>query len=173
MLNAGVSYFYSYKRNLLIADQKQYINSIYQSTGQIVLAVLQIISLLIYPSYWLYIILMILVTVSENYAAAKKADKVYPYLQDTNVQSLNRGIKNTIVRNTKAMIAHKIGGMAVFSTANLILAKFVGLVAVGLYSNYSLVLGAANSFASQFFFDHCWHRKFNSTGKRQKESGYF
>lgn len=151
LLNAGVSYFYSYKRNLLIADQKQYINSIYQSTGQIVLAVLQIISLLIYPSYWLYIILMILVTVSENYAAAKKADKVYPYLQDTNVQSLNRGIKNTIVRNTKAMIAHKIGGMAVFSTANLILAKFVGLVAVGLYSNYSLVLGAANSFASQFF----------------------
>ena len=35
LLNTGVSYFYSYKRNLLIADQKQYINSIYQSGGQI------------------------------------------------------------------------------------------------------------------------------------------
>ena len=151
LLNTGISYFYSYKRNLLIADQKQYINSIYQSIGQIVLAVLQIISLLIYPSYWLYVILMLLVTVSENYAAAKKADKVYPYLQEKNVRSLDRGTKNTIVRNTKAMIVHKIGGMAVFSTANLILAKFVGLVAVGLYSNYSLILGAANSFASQFF----------------------
>ena len=51
LLNTGVSYFYSYKRNLLIADQKQYINSIYQSGGQIVLAVLQIIALLVYPSY--------------------------------------------------------------------------------------------------------------------------
>lgn len=42
LLNTGISYFYSYKRNLLIADQKQYINSIYQSSGQIALAVLQI-----------------------------------------------------------------------------------------------------------------------------------
>lgn len=151
LLNTSVSYFYSYKRNLLIADQKQYINSIYQSAGQISLAVLQIISLLIYPSYWLYIILMLLETVSENYAVAKKADRVYPYLQEKNVQSLDREIKNTIVRNTKATIAHKIGGMAVFSTANLILAKFVGLAAVGLYSNYYLVISAANSFAGQFF----------------------
>lgn len=42
LLNTGISYFYSYKRNLLISDQKQYINSIYQSSGQIALAVLQI-----------------------------------------------------------------------------------------------------------------------------------
>ena len=45
LLNTGISYFYSYKGNLLIADQKQYINSIYQSSGQIALAVLQIIFL--------------------------------------------------------------------------------------------------------------------------------
>lgn len=49
------------------------------------------------------------------------------------------------------MIAHKIGGMTVFSTANLILSKFVGLTAVGLYSNYYLVIAASNSFAGQFF----------------------
>ena len=35
LLNTGVSYFYSYKRNLLIADQKQYINSIYQAAGRL------------------------------------------------------------------------------------------------------------------------------------------
>ena len=76
LLNTGVSYFYSYKRNLLIADQKQYINSIYQSGGQIVLAVLQIIALLVYPSYWLYIVLMLLVTVCENFAVAKSSKKI-------------------------------------------------------------------------------------------------
>ena len=151
LLNTGVSYFYSYKRNLLIADQKQYINSIYQSGGQIVLAVLQIIVLLVYPSYWLYIILMLLVTIGENFAVAKKADQVYPFLQDKAVKKLDSGIKNTIIKNVKAMIAHKIGGMAVFSTSNLILFKFVGLAAVGLYSNYYLVISAVNSFASQFF----------------------
>ena len=60
LLNTGISYFYSYKRNLLISDQKQYINSIYQSSGQIALAVLQIMFLLVYPSYLIYIILMLL-----------------------------------------------------------------------------------------------------------------
>ena len=55
------------------------------------------------------------------------------------------------LKNIKAMIAHKIGGMTVFSTANLILSKFVGLTAVGLYSNYYLVIAASNSFAGQFF----------------------
>lgn len=151
LLNTGISYFYSYKRNLLIADQKQYINSFYQSGGQIVLAVLQIVFLLIYPSYLVYIILMLLVTISENCAAAKKADRIYPYLQEKNVQFLSADIKSTILKNIKAMIAHKIGGMAVFSTANLILSKFVGLTAVGLYSNYYLVIAASNSFAGQFF----------------------
>lgn len=151
LLNTGVSYFYSYKRNLLIADQKQYINSIYQSGGQIVLAVLQIMFLLVYPSYWIYICLMLLVTVSENYAVAKKTDKVYPYLQEKNMQALSADIKNTIIKNIKAMMAHKIGGMAVFSTSNLILSKFVGLGAVGLYSNYYLVISAVNNFAGQFF----------------------
>lgn len=151
LLNTGVSYFYSYKRNLLIADQKQYINSIYQSGGQIVLAVLQIIALLVYPSYWLYIVLILLVTICENFAVAKKADQVYPFLQDKEVKKLDSDIKNTIVKNVKAMIAHKIGGMAVFSTSNLILSKFVGLAAVGLYSNYYLVISAVNSFAGQFF----------------------
>lgn len=151
LLNTGVSYFYSYKRNLLIADQKQYINSIYQSGGQIVLAVLQIIALLVYPSYWLYIVSILLVTICENFAVAKKADQVYPFLQDKEVKKLDSDIKNTIVKNVKAMIAHKIGGMAIFSTSNLILSKLVGLAAVGLYSNYYLIISAANSFAGQFF----------------------
>ncbi len=151
LLNTGVGYFYSYKRNLLIADQKHYINSIYQSGGQIALAVLQIMALLFYSSYWLYTILMLLVTISENVTVAKKADAVYPFLRDKAVKKLDVEIKNTIIKNTKAMIVHKIGGMAVFSTSNLILSKFVGLAAVGLYSNYYLVISAVNSFSGQFF----------------------
>ena len=151
LLNTGFSYFYSYKRNLLIADQKQYISSIYQSVGQIVLAVLQIIFLFVYPSYLIYILLMLLVTVSENYAVVKKVVRVYPYLQEKNVQTLSADLKNTIIKNVKAMVAHKIGGMAVFSTSNLILSKFVGLTAVALYSNYYLVISAVNNFSGQFF----------------------
>lgn len=67
------------------------------------------------------------------------------------IQKLSIDVKNTIAKNIKAMIAHKLGSVAVFSTSNLILAKFVGLVEVGFYSNYYMVISAANSFAGQFF----------------------
>ena len=151
LLNTGVSYFYSYKRNLIIADQKQYINSIYQSSGQILLALLQIASLMIYPNYFVFITLMLFVTIIENCAVARKAEQIYPYLQSNVIRTLDNEIKKTIIKNVKAMVAHKIGEMMVFSTSSLILSKYVGLIAVGLYSNYYLVISAINNFSGQFF----------------------
>lgn len=150
LLNTVVSYLWTYKRSLLIADQKQYIVNIYQAVVQIVVAVLQIILLTVFENYWCFIILMLFGTVLENFSIAHKADKEYPYLQEE-ADKLNIDIKQQIVKNTKAMICHKIGGMVVFSSSNLVLSKFVGLAAVGLYSNYYMVIAALNNFAGKFF----------------------
>lgn len=150
LLNTVVSYLWTYKRSLLIADQKQYVVNIYQAIVQILVAVLQIIFLLIFANYWCFIILMLLGTVLENLSIAHRADKEYPYLQER-ADKLDSSIKQQIVKNTKAMICHKIGGMVVFSSSNLVLSKFAGLAAVGLYSNYYMVIAALNSFASKFF----------------------
>lgn len=150
LLNTVVSYLWTYKRSLLIADQKQYVVNIYQAIVQILVAVLQIIFLLIFANYWCFIILMLLGTVLENLSIAHRADKEYHYLQEQS-DKLDSSIKQQIVKNTKAMICHKIGGMVVFSSSNLVLSKFAGLAAVGLYSNYYMVIAALNSFASKFF----------------------
>ena len=60
LLNTVVSYLWTYKRSLLIADQKQYVVNIYQAAVQVLIAVLQIIFLLIFKDYWCFIILMLL-----------------------------------------------------------------------------------------------------------------
>lgn len=150
LLNTVVSYLWTYKRSLLIADQKQYVVNIYQASVQVLVAVLQIIFLLIFADYWCFIILMLLGTVLENFCIARKADKQYPYLNEKSA-ALDLDIKQQIVKNTKAMICHKIGGMVVFSSSNLVLSKFAGLAAVGLYSNYYMVIAALNAFAVKFF----------------------
>lgn len=150
LLNTVVSYLWTYKRSLLIADQKQYVVNIYQASVQVLVAVLQIIFLLIFADYWCFIILMLLGTVLENFCIARKADKQYPYLNEKSA-ALDLDIKQQIVKNTKAMICHKIGGMVVFSSSNLVLSKFAGLAAVGLYSNYYMVIAALNTFAVKFF----------------------
>lgn len=150
LLNTVVSYLWTYKRSLLIADQKQYVVNIYQAAVQVLVAVLQIIFLLIFADYWCFIILMLFGTVLENFSIAHKADKEYPYLNEK-AEVLDLDIKQQIVKNTKAMICHKIGGMVVFSSSNLVLSKFAGLAAVGLYSNYYMVIAALNAFAAKFF----------------------
>ncbi len=150
LLNTVVSYLWTYKRSLLIADQKQYVVNIYQAAVQVLVAILQIIFLLIFADYWCFIILMLLGTVLENFSIARKADKEYPYLNES-AEILDLDIKHQIVKNTKAMICHKIGGMVVFSSSNLVLSKFAGLAAVGLYSNYYMVIAALNTFAAKFF----------------------
>ena len=150
LLNTVVSYLWTYKRSLLIADQKQYVVNIYQAAVQILVAVLQMIFLLIFADYWCFIILMLLGTVLENLSIARKADNEYPYLNET-AEVLDLDIKRQIVKNTKAMICHKIGGMVVFSSSNLVLSKFAGLAAVGLYSNYYMVIAALNAFSAKFF----------------------
>lgn len=150
LANTVVSYFWSYKRSLLIADQKQYIVNIYQSMAQVMVAVLQIVFLLLVPSYWCYIFVMLMGTIVENFLIAKKADKEFTFL-DEHAEPIDKNLKKEIQKNTMAMIVHKIGGMVVFGSSNLILSKFVGLAAVGLYSNYQLVITALNTLASKFF----------------------
>lgn len=150
LVNTVVSYFWSYKRSLLIADQKQYIVNIYQSMAQVMVAVLQIVFLLLVPNYWYYIFVMLMGTIFENFIIAKKADKEFEFL-DEYADPIDKNLKKEIQKNTMAMIVHKIAGMVVFGSSNLILSKFVGLVAVGLYSNYQLVIIALNTFAGKFF----------------------
>ena len=150
LLNTVVSYFWTYKRSLLIADQKQYVVNIYQAVTQVLVSVLQIIFLLIFENYWCFIILMLLGTILENFIIAFKADKEYPYLNET-AEDLDLDIKKQIAKNTKAMICHKIGDVVFFSSSNLVLSKFIGLAAVGIYSNYYMVIAALNTFAAKFF----------------------
>ena len=150
LVNTAVSYLWSYKRSLLIADQKQYIVNIYVTVVQIIISVVQIILLIIFNSYWCFVIFMLCGTILENLSISKKVDKEYNYFNET-PNKLNNEIKNNIIKNVKAMFGHKVGNIITFSSANIVLSKFVGLTAVGLYSNYYMVITALNHFAGKFF----------------------
>ncbi|MBQ9764516.1 MAG: oligosaccharide flippase family protein [Phascolarctobacterium sp.] len=150
LLNTVVSYFWSYQRNLLIADKKLYFVNAYQAIVQVAVAVAQIIGLVLLESYWCFIVLMLLGTVVENFVIARKAYAEYPYIKEESCE-LDESVLGEIVKNTKAMVIHKLAGIIVFSSSNIILSKFVGLVAVGLYSNYYMVITVMNTLAGKLF----------------------
>ena len=94
---------------------------------------------------------MLVITMCENWMAARKADKLYPYLRESAAGCLSSDIYLKIKQNIKAMVGHRLGSVLVTSSPNIILSKFIGLSAIAVYSNYFLVISAVNNLANQFF----------------------
>lgn len=151
VLNTSVSYLFSYKRNLIIADQNRYIATIYRYLFYILLNIVQIIYLILTKDYIGYLIIQIISTILENVLISIKANKMYPYLKDKKKIKIDNLTKKEIIKNTKAMMMHKIGGVVVNSTDNIILSKFIGLISVGIYSNYLLIITALNTIFGQIY----------------------
>ena len=149
--NTAVSYFFSYKRNLILADQNRHIETIYRYSFYILMNILQIIYLFISRDYFGYLIIQVILTIISNWALSRKADKMYPFLKEKNVKKLDKKDTKEIIKNTKALMLKKVGGVAVNSTDNLVISKFVSLQAVGFYSNYYLVLYALYMIINQVF----------------------
>lgn len=151
VVNSAASYFYTYKRTILVCDQKQYISSITTSVKTILTAVLQIVVLLITHDFLFYLVVMIVCTVAENIVVSRIADRQYPFLREKEVEPLAKDRVHDLTKNVSAMFLHKIGTVIVTSTDNLIISKFVSLSMSGLYSNYTMVTNALNSLLNQVF----------------------
>ncbi len=145
VINSGVSYFCTYKRSLIICDQKEYISTITLTVSKIILILMQLIILIITHSFMLYTVAMVICTLGENLTISYIADKKYSFLKEKDIEPLIDEEKNNIKKNVYALILHKIGGAIVFSSDNIIISKFVGLVSVGLYSNYTLIITSVDS----------------------------
>ena len=142
VLNSSISYFYSYKRFLIIANQKKYIATIYRYGVFVAMNVAQILMLLVTGNYTLFLLVEMVAIFIENVLISRKADQLYPYLKEKKVVPLDKVEMITIKKNVKALIFHRVGGVVVLGTDNLVISIFIGIVAVGTYSNYLLVIGA-------------------------------
>lgn len=151
VINTAVSYFFSYKRNLIIADQKRYIATFYRYLAHALFTFLEIIYLILFKNYIGYLLIMIAATLADNIMVSRKADKMYKFLNTNKKVPLDPESKDKIIKNTKAMMMHKIGGVVVNSTDNILLSMFVSLDSVGLYSNYFFITNALNSITTHVF----------------------
>lgn len=151
VLNVGSSYFFTYKRTLIICDQKQYISTVTSTLSSILTSLLRMGILLLVHNYLFYLIVGIVATIGENIVISVMADRMYPYLRTKEIQSLPKETTICIRKNIYAMFCHKIGNVVVNCTDNLIISRFVGLAAVGLYSNYTLILSKVSGLLGKFF----------------------
>lgn len=150
VFNNAISYFFTYKQTILIASQQNYIITKAAIIKNIGMNIVQIIFLLITHKFLPYLVISIISTVIFNVYNSYIADKMYPYLKE-NKEYLSKEERKLIYKDIYAMMAHKIGWAIVNGTDNLLLSAYIGITAVGIYSNYVLVLTSVKGFLNQVY----------------------
>jgi O-antigen/teichoic acid export membrane protein len=142
LVNSAISYLLVYKKTLLDAHQCKYIGVSARAVSWVLQDIAQIIILLTTRNFILYLCMYIVTTVVSNLYISWRANKEYPFLREKSKEPVNGETKKEIVKNIKAMFMHQFGNVIVNNTDNLLISFFVGIVAVGCSSNYSLVVGS-------------------------------
>ncbi|HIT87716.1 MAG TPA: hypothetical protein IAB62_08305 [Candidatus Coprocola pullicola] len=150
ILDASFSYFYSYKRSIIQADQKNRIINITHLICYTVMIILQIAILVVTQNYILFLIVKIIFRLLENIILSVIVDKKYRYLKGP-AEKMKKEEKQNIFTKVKGLIYHKVGGYLVLGTDNLIISAFLGVGLVGLYSNYYLIINSLYVLYCQIF----------------------
>ena len=144
--NMVITYLFSYKRTLITADQQNYKIMPKIMLSNFLLTVFQITALLIFKNYIIYLLVQSLFVVIENLLVNHVINREYPYLNEKVTEKLPKEELRTITTNIKALMYHKAGSYVLSASDNIIISKFIGIVTVGVYSNYVLIVNMVNSF---------------------------
>ena len=144
VISSAATYLFAYKNTYLIATQNSYVSTIIGYFFSIGLAVFQILVLVFTQNFIIYLGLQVTSGILQNVVVAWRTNCKYPFLKEKNIKPLSIEEKSQIKKNVKALAIYKIGTLSLNSTDNIIMSKFVGLLSVGLYSNYYLLQYTVN-----------------------------
>ena len=151
VIHSASSYFFVYKRFLIESDQKGYITSKIIFIFSTILSILQIVILLLTKNYVLFLLSSIIIVITQNIYISYKAVQLYPFLKQKKVAKMAKEDIQDITKNVSALLIYRIGNVVTSGTDNIVISKFIGLVAVGIYSNYLLIINSLNLVLNQLF----------------------
>lgn len=152
LLNSALSYFMVYKTNLVIVHEKSYSINLIKMAFEVLLLIVQSIALLVFKNFYLYLAILIANTIICNFVSSKYAQRLYPEeLNGKSAQQLSKQERKHIFKDVYALMLYKIGGVITNGTSNIIISSFVSIAAVGLYSNYLLIINALKMFLTNMF----------------------
>lgn len=150
IIDTIMSYLLTYKRSILYANQQTYIINSVHLAYLIVMNTLQAIFLFTTKNYICYLIIKIACRILENLILTCIVNKKYPYINEK-AKTLDLETKNDIKKKIKALFLHKIGEFIIKSTDNIVISSFLGIITVGIYSGYSMIINALNLLIQQVY----------------------
>ena len=144
LFNTVSSYFVSYKFALAHAQQKGYLLTNINTLATVATTLLQMAALLLGENYLCYLLIGSGVGLVRILLSLWYLDRLYPFLREKRPQPLSRTELRTLAGKVRALLLHKLGEVSVHQTDNILISAFVSLRAVGLISNYTMLLSAVS-----------------------------
>lgn len=134
VINTVSTYLYIKYVILFTANQEFIYVRFIQSVSKVFYQVLQIVFIIKFQSFYLFIFLFLLDNITQYILFKIHYNKNYSYIYKTKEKylGLNRDIKN--------LFWHKMGGLVVFNTDLILISKFVSIEVVGMYSSYQIII---------------------------------
>lgn len=149
LANTVSSYFLIYKTSILIADQKNYVIKICNAIVNVVKFAALTAAAYLFKNFYIYLTIQIAFSVIANYVSSKEAEKRYPFI--TEKFELPKEDKKNLWNNVTHMFMYQLGYVILNNTDNILISIMVGTVAVGFYSNYSMIIMEINILMQLFF----------------------
>ena len=140
LLNSVCTYFAAHKIALLAANQDNRIQKIITLSTSFISQVFHIIVLILWKNYLIYVVVTLISTIINVITINTICNKKYKYLKEKyKEENID---KSGIKENVKSTFLYKIGGVIINNTDNILISTIVSTAAVGLYSNYLLIVAA-------------------------------
>lgn len=141
LLNTVLSYMlFAYRNALFTAFQRLDIQSSISTFVILCTNVFQIVSLLVFKNYYLFIMIMPLFTLINNLVVAVITKRKFPEVHSSSQFDMSEFL--SAGKKAGAMFGHKLNYVIVSSADSIIISAVLGLVILAKYSNYYTILSA-------------------------------
>ncbi len=148
LMDTVLSYCMTYKRSLLYADQKNYIINLVHIGYTIFMNLTQILLLILFKNYILFLLVKIFYRVLENIILNIYVNVNYPYINEP-YTNLDKAEKKDVFSRIKSMLLQKISYVVNKGIDNIIITTLLGITASGFYINYNTVVSAITAIIFQ------------------------
>ena len=143
LLNSASTYFFfAYYNSILFAYQRQADSSKIQLFVYVFSYLIQIVFLLLFKNFYLYIIILPISTIAYNLLSCLYVRKKYPNIRPRGIVDASE--KKEIKKNVISLFVFKIGSIVGNSIDSIIISSFLGLTIVSNYNNYYYILNAVS-----------------------------
>ena len=152
MRSVSSYWFFAYRSSIMTANQKKYVLDIANYFIELFTSITKILVLVYVGDFLIYTGTVIFSNILRNFVYATIATRYYPQYFEREEDSLSRDEVVDMLRSCGALFIYKLNSVVMKATDNTVISKFIGLDAVGVYSNYLLFYTTVKSLFDKVYF---------------------